>query len=1100
MKKRMLALLLVLVLAGSLLPVSALAHESAVSEKTSLDWKQFYGYNTNNTMTSSRDATEGKCQVYLGAGDNKTAWPSDTKETVKAVNTGGITIVPAAGFYVKQVVIACDDGGGYNCNTAKRDGIAKFGGTTTESAAFVIPAANLSLRAEVNGRPVWHTGAGTPLHLMIWLAESPNPVSVSYDAGEMADVISSPMITYTAAQESQPDGVKLESGYPQADENKVIYQYDRSSQVTALPIHKILDLNDNIKTVTKAGKTYRFTGWKAYTEVDEAGQVGWNEVTGGTAVGESLTLYANYKLVAQWEEVTTFKIYYQFASADGQGLPDAVRELLPTDDGDYSANAEVSPAALEETSVIVDGGVWQFDGWDQTKVTITNGDVTFVGTWTFVPGEEPPAVWDISKSKTATNLNTDWESQVSLSLPSAQEELVTDVVFVLDESSCSAPVKTQVADMLESLYQQIADTGAVIKIGAVQFRGEVTSLPLTALTDSTKDTVTEFMGQRPSVGGSNMSAGLLAGEKMLDADTAVDDNRKYLILVSDGITYIWDDEATAEQENYGVNFANADAQEQPMLASPDSWDVKYGGGYVPEDWAAALSATEGLLEKTIEEKASRYDRENPTEGKPFVTYGEREAYASSVDIALYQADRAYQRISQKYHAYAVCAGVEQEVGTYPFGPSFMNHLAQGKTVAFSDIQREIYYLISAGSTVVDYMGYVEDGYDFDFVNAAAALTMQVGEESLMAEEIGENRYGFGRRAADSGTAETTYRYELEYQPGEKQEDEHFIWYINEPVSNFAPVSLTYRVKLTNPKTAAGTYGVYDGDGSKNDGSPDHGLYTNNSAALYPKDSAGASGEAELFAKPTVSYTVKSPNNPPSLNKKDHVAYIIGYPDGTVQPQGEITRAEVTTIFFRLLTDASRADYWMQTNPYGDVAEESWYNNAVSTMDNADIVHGYEDGTFRPNTPITRAEFAAIAARFSRETAGSSCSFTDVDESHWASEEIALAEELGYIQGYEDGSFRPNQPITRAEAMTLLNRVLERAVERTRICEGAAQWPDNPEDAWYYTAVQEATNSHTYSRLSTRPEGQRFCYEKWISCTPAPDWEGLEKTWSTANSK
>lgn len=709
--------------------------------------------------------------------------------------------------------------------------------------------------------------------------------------------------------------------------------------------------------------------------------------------------------------------------------------------------------------------------------------------------------WNISKSKTATNLDTNYESQITLSLPSAQEELVTDVVFVLDESSCSAPVKEQMATMLESLYQQIADTGAVVKIGAVQFRGNVTELPLTELTDDTKATVTAFMGQRPGVGGSNMSAGLLAGEKMLDADTAVDSTRKYLILVSDGITYIWDDESTAEQENYGVNFATSDDPTKSWRASPDSWDVWHGHGYVPEAWTQALTATGELLNKTVEEKASLYDRgetEAELTAKPFVAPTEQESYASSVDVALYQANQAYQNIAAKYHAYAVCAGEENDMSCFPFGPSFMTYLAKGKTITFSDIQRKIYYLISEGSYVVDYMGYVEDDYDFDFVNAATALSVKVGEETLEAEEIRENCYGFGLKS--SGSGELEYRYVLEYQPGEKKGDEYFTWRINEPISNFAPVSLTYSVKLTNPKTTAGTYGTYDADGSQGY----EGLYTNNSATLYPKDSDQTSGAEEAFCKPTVSYTRKPKNNSsnskPTLNKADHVAYIIGYPDGTVRPQGNITRAEVTTIFFRLLTDNSRADYWMQTNSYGDVDTESWYNNAVSTMNNADIVHGYEDGSFRPDAPITRAEFAAIAARFSRETADSGCSFKDVDEAHWASEEIALAEKLGYIRGYEDGTFHPDQPITRAEAMTLLNRVLERDVEQEQICEGATRWPDNPADAWYYTAVQEATNSHTYSRLSTKPEKQKFCYEKWITCIQAPDWEGLEKTWSTANSK
>ena len=150
---------------------------------------------------------------------------------------------------------------------------------------------------------------------------------------------------------------------------------------------------------------------------------------------------------------------------------------------------------------------------------------------------------------------------------------------------------------------------------------------------------------------------------------------------------------------------------------------------------------------------------------------------------------------------------------------------------------------------------------------------------------------------------------------------------------------------------------------------------------------------------------------PTLNTRDHTAYIIGYKDGTVKPNNKITRAEVTTIFFRLLTDESRTQFWCQTNSSSDVSLTNWFNNAVSTLSNAGVITGYPNGTFRPNSSITRAEFAAIAVRFSDEKADGACSFTDVPETHWAADSIALAEDLGWVNGYPDGTFRPNQPIT-----------------------------------------------------------------------------------------
>ena len=262
---------------------------------------------------------------------------------------------------------------------------------------------------------------------------------------------------------------------------------------------------------------------------------------------------------------------------------------------------------------------------------------------------------------------------------------------------------------------------------------------------------------------------------------------------------------------------------------------------------------------------------------------------------------------------------------------------------------------------------------------------------------------------------------------------------------------------------------------------------------------------ELDRDSTDGTSIRVPSKPtkpsqPALNTEDHVAYIIGYDDGTVKPTNNITRAEVATIFFRLLTDDSRAEFWSQTNSYSDVSSNNWFNNAVSTLSNAGIISGYPDGTFKPNAPITRAEFAAIATRFSDASYTGRCTFTDVPADHWAANAIALAQDLGWINGYSDGTFKPNQPITRAEAMTLINRVLERAVDRDHMLADMVTWTDNRPGSWYYEAVQEATNSHEYTRTGVYVPSQSFCYENWVKILEAPDWAALENAWSTANSQ
>ena len=224
-----------------------------------------------------------------------------------------------------------------------------------------------------------------------------------------------------------------------------------------------------------------------------------------------------------------------------------------------------------------------------------------------------------------------------------------------------------------------------------------------------------------------------------------------------------------------------------------------------------------------------------------------------------------------------------------------------------------------------------------------------------------------------------------------------------------------------------------------------------------------------------------------LNTTDHFAYIVGYGNGEVRPQNNITRAEVATIFFRLLTDDVRDENLTKTNRYSDVAATSWYNTAVSTLSSMGIITGYPDGTFRPNAAITRAEFAAIAARFDNDGDKTAAKFSDI-ATHWAKDEISIAYNNGWITGYPDGTFGPQRDITRAETMTLVNRVLNRQPEtEDDLLPNMTVWTDNANPkAWYYLAVQEATNSHYYE-FKTNSQ-----YEKWTELRETRDWKALEQ--------
>lgn len=235
---------------------------------------------------------------------------------------------------------------------------------------------------------------------------------------------------------------------------------------------------------------------------------------------------------------------------------------------------------------------------------------------------------------------------------------------------------------------------------------------------------------------------------------------------------------------------------------------------------------------------------------------------------------------------------------------------------------------------------------------------------------------------------------------------------------------------------------------------------------------------------------------PALNTNEHYAYIIGWDDGLVHPEATITRAEVATIFFRMLTEDSRNQYWSTTNPYSDVAADDWFNNAVSTLTNAGIFTGKPGNVFDPYAPITRAEFAAIAVRFFGGDYEGEDMFSDI-AGHWANKEINLAALKDLVEGMPDGTFQPDREITRAEAMTIVNRVLDRAPVAEHLLDGMITWPDNMDTTkWYYAAVQEATNSHSYT-IRYDENGEK--YEIWTELLPVRDWAALEQMWSNANS-
>lgn len=304
---------------------------------------------------------------------------------------------------------------------------------------------------------------------------------------------------------------------------------------------------------------------------------------------------------------------------------------------------------------------------------------------------------------------------------------------------------------------------------------------------------------------------------------------------------------------------------------------------------------------------------------------------------------------------------------------------------------------------------------------------------------------------------------LSYEPNDAE-----LGTVSSALETVAAVKGTAKGSTAQPKSGARFDGWYSADGTllskeltfvptKGDGAVWQGTtyYAHFSAKRSPSTPSTPAKPDET--KPTLAPI------PEMLNGEDHYAYLLGYEDGTVRPNGSISRAEVATVLFRLLKDDVRTQNLTKDNAYSDVSDTAWYAAAVSTLSKMGVISGYPDGTFRPNAPITRAEFAAMIARFDETAKSADTPFTDIS-GHWAENAIGKAYGNGWVEGSSKTVFCPESNLTRAETATLLNRVLHRLPEKeSDLLANQIVWPDNPETFWGYLAIQEATNSHEYER-------------------------------------
>jgi uncharacterized repeat protein (TIGR02543 family) len=472
--------------------------------------------------------------------------------------------------------------------------------------------------------------------------------------------------------------------------------------------------------------------------------------------------------------------------------------------------------------------------------------------------------------------------------------------------------------------------------------------------------------------------------------------------------------------------------------------------------------------------------------------------------------------SEGFEDYLTANKKRQNGNWYVFFATAVTHVHDSTPSEIGTFRLKV--IAKEGETTVANTSYgASDSKNEHYGTAAQNLHVSIGEQQTQKFTVTFN----GGNGSDAKTQEVTSNQTITIPEGAAKSGYTFnYWQINgdstqyKPGDKYTPQNdVTFNAVYTQNSSSGGSSGratytlTYNTNGgteisservntgtsvdltkkvTSHDGYDFGGWYTD---AELTKPVSGntltVNGNTTLYAwwiARTIEGSITTTTTTPELLvSDDHFAYIMGYTDGKIRPEANITRAEAATIFFRLLKEDVRESNLTKTNNFSDVNEGNWFNTAVSTMANLGILKGRSSGQFDPNAPITRAELAAICARFDEGSSDIGNSFSDIS-GHWAESEIKRASSLGWIEGYTDGTFRPDKDITRAESMTLINRVLNRIPENTTdLLDDMNIWSDNKDTTrWYYLAVQEATNSHTFN-------SKNESNETWSAMSEDPDW-------------
>ena len=1001
------------------------------------------GIDANDAIES---VTAGENVAYTnGSLGSAEALAGTTATLGDAVDAGGFTITTKPGYYVTAARVVCGNYTGCGVsNDLVPTGQTKNNYSNTINIRFDQDSNDLNFdhlsASDVNlpknyptSKPTdgkyynelsdgWNTNTLYPYYFLIQVAQDPSTYSVSYSWGDQTLISKAP---------------------------------DSSTQLKRNESYEVLAPSDEA-IAEAAEKNLAFAGWK-YNDSDMTYQF-----------GESFSVSENVALTAQWTQLYT--VSYDL---DGGNWKDG--ETVET--ANYPENAPVSVTSNEP-----ERSDYKFEGWEITapeegKPTLQNGkftmpaaNVTLTAQWKLIEAPKPTLVTLTANSKTVK-----YDGQPHDGLPYSCDALGLLPGHTVESVDYTCEPQTNVGEYdieLDNAKIVDADGNDVTDLYQITYNyGTLIIEPCDVTVTIKGNTGTyEYDGTEKTVEGYTLD---ISNDLYTEADfKLVDSQAKIRATVPD--TYqmgLKPENFENTNPNFNVTFVvkpdgKLTIENRPITITANDVTGKYDGqphgengysitaGSLVDGHAATVTISgsktdageyEGLLvpsdTKIVDAKGkdvtSYYDI-SYEDGKLTIT-------KRNVTLTSETASKVYDGTPLTKPEVTVTGDgfVEGEGATYDVTGTITN---------VGETENKFTYTLNEGTKAGNY----------DITTKLGKLTIKPVAEVTVTIK---------------GNTKTVY------YNGKEQSVKGYTVSIDNNLYKEADFALKNDAKAEAKGTKVGTYPM----GLTKESFENTNKNFTNVVFVVEDGYLKIKRHSVTPSRPSKP-TVEIPDDDAlGLNTTDHFAYIVGYGNGEVRPQNNITRAEVATIFFRLLTDDVRDENLTKTNRYSDVTRADWYNTAVSTLSSMGIITGYPDGTFRPNAAITRAEFAAIAARFDSNGDKTTAKFSDI-ANHWAKDEISIAYNNGWINGYPNGTFGPQRDITRAETMTLVNRVLNRQPEtEDDLLPNMTVWTDNANpNAWYYLAVQEATNSHYY-KFKTNSK-----YEKWTELRETRDWTLLEK--------